>query len=178
MTAISPKFTSEIFGPNPDIDAKIRIFEDRELGWRFSIAQQAEKIPHAGYALISMLFAYFEMIAQYSSGTSSDGHSKTFFRSGVRTVYPTSTLTDAELNTIYRRVRCGMYHSGYTKLGPLISGHYPEALSIDGDNARVNPHRLLADLTAHFTAYVASIRDANNVAARTNFNRMFDAGTA
>ncbi len=178
MTAISPKFTSETFGENPDIEAKIQIFEDRELGWRFDIAKQAEGIPHAGYGLVSMLFAYFEMIAQYATGTSSDGQSKVFFRSGVRNVYPSSTLTDSQLNTIYSRVRCGMYHSGYTKLGALLSGDYPEALSLDGDNVCVNPHRLLSDLRAHFVNYVAVLRDSSNATARSNFGRMFETGTA
>jgi hypothetical protein len=97
-------------------DDKIKIFEDREAGWRFKIASEAEPIPHPGYALVSILF---EMIAQYISGSSSDGQSGTFFRLGVRNVYPASPLSDKEINTIYSRVRCGMFHSGYTTLGTL-----------------------------------------------------------
>jgi hypothetical protein len=100
-------------------DDKIKIFEDREAGWRFKVASEAEPFPHSGYALVSILFAYFEMIAQYISGSSSDGQSGTFFRLGVRNVYPASPLSDKEIDTIYSRVRCGMFHSGYTKLGTL-----------------------------------------------------------
>jgi hypothetical protein len=124
-----------------------------------------------------MVFAYFEMFAQYYSGTGSESGSKIAFRYGVRLVYPASTLADSDLNAIYGRVRCGMYHNGYTKLGTLISRDFVEALAVDNGNVQINPHKLLNDLQQHFTCYVAALKDANNATLRRNFERIFDAGT-
>ena len=124
-----------------------------------------------------MLFAYFEMLAQYHSGTSSDRGSKSAFRDGFRLVYLGSIIPDSDLDIIYDRVRCGMYHNGYTKLGALISRDFTEALAVSDGNVLVNPHKLLVDLETHLTSYVAIIQNANNVALRQNFERIFDGGT-
>jgi hypothetical protein len=177
MTQISPTYTSETFGVDPTLDEKILIFEDRELGWRFRIAQETEKVTDSGYGLISILFAYFEMFAQYHSGICSENGSKKAFRDGVRLIYPASTLTDDNLDAIYVRVRCGMYHNGYTKFGTLIDGDYPEALDVKNGNVQINPHWLLRDLQNHFTCYLTGLKDPKNVTPRSNFERFFDAGT-
>ena len=177
MSIISPQFTTETFGPNPSLDEKILTFEDRELGWRFKIAEATEKIPHAGYAVISILFAYFEMVAQYSTGVSSDTGSKAAFRAGVRLVYPACGFTDDQLNTIYSRVRCGKFHNGYTKFGTLISGDFPEALTNDNYTVLVNPHKLCSDLLTHFTTYIQTLKDDTKAVERANFEKIFDAGT-
>jgi len=177
MTFISPHFTAEMFGPNPTLCQKILIFSDREFGWRFDIAKATEKIPDAGYAVISILFAYFEMIAQYSDGVSSKSGPTKAFCGGVRLVYPTSKLTDTQLDTIYSSVRCGMFHNGYTKFGTLISGDFPIALDVNKDTVLVNPHKLLADLCAHFTQYVAMLTDVTKTTERANFEKIFDANT-
>ena len=178
MTKISPNYTSETFGEHPTLDQKILIFEDREIGWRFRIVRETEeKVPDSGYGLISMLFSYFEMLAQYRSGTSSKSDSKNAFSYGVRNVYPTSTLQDADLNDIYDRVRCGMYHNGYTKRGTLLSGDFAEALGVECGNVLIDPHKLLKDLQSNLTCYIASLKDANNAILRRNFERIFDAGT-
>jgi len=123
------------------------------------------------------------MIAQYSTGISSDpklnegksGSTKAFC-DGVRLVYPTCKLTDPQLNTIYSRVRCGMFHNGYTKYGTLISGNYPDALNIDKDTVLVNPHKLRADLLEHFKQYVATLKNATKTTERRSFEKIFDGG--
>ena len=176
MTFISPRFTTETFGPYPTLDQKILIFEDRELGWRFNIAEVVEKnSPAGGYAIISILFAYFEMVYQYSTGLSSKNGPGDAFRNGVRLVYPARTFTDEQLKMVYDRVRCGMFHNGYTKFGTLISGGF-SALAIDNDTVLVNPHQLRADLLTHFRQYVATLKDVTNATARTKFEMIFDAG--
>ena len=176
-TQVSPQFTSKTFGSKPTLDQKILIFENRELGWRFDIAKATEKIPHAGYAVISILFAYFEMIGQYSTGFSSKNDPKVAFREGVSLVYP-AIFTKDQLNTIYDRVRCGMFHNGYTKFGTLIRGDDTIALDIDKKNTvLVNPHKLRADLYMHFIQYVAMLTNVTKTRERANFEKIFDADT-
>lgn len=173
---ISPQFTNETFGDNPTIDQKIDVFEDRVFGWQLNIAEAMDHIPHAGYGIIAALFSYFEMVAQYIAGQSSNGQSGQFFRQGFRDIYPHSPLTNAQIGTIYSRVRCGMYHSGYTKFGTLISGDYPNGVAIQDDTVLVNPHQLRNDLVTHFTSYLHTLRNSESHEARNHFETMFDAG--
>jgi hypothetical protein len=174
---ISPQFTDETFGEHPTLDEKIRIFEDREYGWRLNVAESMDQIAHAGYGIISVLFPYFEMLEQFTTGQTSHNQSRAFFRRGVRRVYPQSQLTDAQLDAIYDRVRCGMYHDGYTRFGTLISGNYPAAIAMEHDTVLINPGRLRYDLVTHFASYIEQLRDTANQAQRTNFEAIFDAGT-
>lgn len=183
---VSRKYVNTDFSSPPTLDEKIEVFEDRVLGWHIEIAQELRKqiesggdagaFRHAGYALVSILFSYFEMIAQYIEGTSSNGGSKATFVRGFRYVFPSSSLTSDEIEDVYKRVRCGMYHDGYTKFGTLISGDYSPSISVENDTVKVNPHTLVDDISAHFSSYIATIKSSANSNDRTNFESTFDRG--
>src|SRR5688572_21311982 len=159
-TSISRKYTTKDFGGKPKIDDKNAIFEDRILGWQIEIAEELKRqiddkekhgttIQHAGFALLGIQFTYFEMIAQYQAGKSSDGKSKKFFGKGLESVYP-KQFSPAERDEIYVKIRCGMYHTGFTKKGALIDGDYKKAIQIQGGTVQVNPHMLVTDIKQHF----------------------------
>src|SRR5438128_1505393 len=95
--AISRNYTDSDFDGSPSLDDKITIFADRVLGWQLDIAEEIRTqieneqnhgtaIQHAGFALLSILFSYFEMIAQYQKGEESDSKSKRFFELGIESV--------------------------------------------------------------------------------------------
>jgi hypothetical protein len=181
--AISRKYTDDDFDGSPSLDEKIIIFEDRVLGWQLDIAEEVRKrierkqnhgrpIQHAGFALISILFSYFEMIAQYQEGRESDKSQK-FFGIGLESVFP-GEFSDAEKKLVYQRIRCGMYHSGLTKKGALIDGRYPNAIQVQADLVKVNPHKLSPKLRAHFLRYIDLLKRPESTTERTNFQKMFD----
>src|SRR5262245_19511126 len=104
-THISAHYMSDSFGQSLSDAQAIELFRDRAQSWQIDIAAEMVRRPgcvpennamrHAGYALISVLFSYFEMIAQYERGQSSDVKetntdwgSKRAFRDGFRSVYP------------------------------------------------------------------------------------------
>jgi hypothetical protein len=64
------------------------------------------------------------------------------FVRGFRGVYPTTPLGPAEIEIVYDRVRCGMFHNGYTKRGVSIDGEYKQTWDLDrADNVvKLNPH--------------------------------------
>src|SRR5437868_2755206 len=141
--SISQKYTDQDFDGRPNLDQKTLIFEDRVLAWQLEIAEALRKqiedkqndgkpIQHAGFALISILFSYFEMIAQFMEGDESHGKSEQFFGIGLKSVFP-GEFSATQKKLIYQRIRCGMYHSGLTKKGALIDGNYPKAIQIEGD---------------------------------------------
>lgn len=61
-TCISPKYTDQTFGSNPTIEDKILVFENRVLGWNIAPAKSLNSVPHAGYAIVSILFSYFDCL--------------------------------------------------------------------------------------------------------------------
>lgn len=143
---VSRKYLSSDFASPPTLDEKVTVFEDRVLGWQIDIAQEVRRqiesggdngpFRHAGYALVSLLFSYFEMIAQFIEGTSSQGGSKATFVRGFKYVYPSTTMSNSNIEEVYKRVRCGMYHDGFTVFLPILSHDnrkfYPFALNSNG----------------------------------------------
>lgn len=173
---VSPRYTNHTFGSNPTIEDKSLVFEDRELGWRIAPAKALNEVQDAGYAIVSVLFAYFEMIYQYVTGKSSIHRSPEFFRQGFREVYPNSEFSDSDIALIYEKVRCGMYHSGMTKVDTLLSGDFPEAITVRNDVVLVNPHKLVEDVESHLRRYVSQLRNENETQKRERFERTFDRG--
>lgn len=176
MVWISPKHKDSDFPLPLKLENKIDIFEARVMGWQILIADEMSKIEHAGYAVISAIFSYFEMIAQYIEGQSSKGRSKEFFNKGFKKVFPGTLISDDQIGIIYDRVRNGMYHDGSTKVGVLIAWGFPRSVDYENDNVLVDPKKLTQEIKEHFGSYIDSIRDKTNVAGRTNFETIFDTG--
>lgn len=187
--SISRNYKNTTFGDSPKLDEKILIFEDRVLGWHLNITelirnhmeakeQKDTEWNHAGFALMHLLFTYFEMVAQYKSGKSSVGESESMFCDGVEDVYP-KKFSKAKRKKIYSRIRCGMYHNAFIKNGVLISGGYSDSIAAEDDGngntlIMVNPHKLSPELVAHFCRYFTELKDSTNRTLRTNFEKVFD----
>ena len=183
---VSPHFTEADKGSNPSDDDIIVVFADRVDGWQLAIAEellrQVEDPPaypamkHAGYALISVVFSYFEMIGQCVKATGSAPSPTADFVRGFRDVYPATAFTDPEIEVIYDRIRCGMFHNGYTKRGVYIDGDYTQTWDLDKANnvVKLNPHRLIRDLRAHFTSFVTRLENTANQRERANLVALFN----
>lgn len=183
-TMISKSYTDSYFGPNPTDNQKVEIFRDRVTGWQLDIAKELicqidaagdkDIIRHAGYAVLSILTNYFEMIWQHIVGTSSYRQSCKFFARGFKDVYGATDRTSEIGNITYHRLRCGMYHDGYTHKGVTISQSYPLDFEYDRENdeLKVNPHTLVDTLDQHFKAYIKRLQPGTG--ELRNFLRMFD----
>jgi len=91
--AISPKFTTLDFPDFPDgmtLENKIDVFEDRIDGWQIGIAKKIiqHEIQHSDYALLHIVFSYFEMIGRYISGSIGDNRPSPNFKKGVKATFP------------------------------------------------------------------------------------------
>ena len=183
-TYISHNHLSNDFGTAPTLDNKIEVFRDRVQGWQIDIAKHIETHPHGGYGILYVLSNYYEMIAQYWKGVSSDGRSKKMFVFGFKLVYDATALTKQQIESIYSSLRCGLYHSGYTKRGLVISGDFQQAFDVcevqasDGTKyelIQINPHIMLKDIDTHFRNYILTLQDLTNTERRKNFETIFDA---
>jgi hypothetical protein len=129
-------------------------------------------LKEAGYAILSVIVSYFEMIAQFINGEDSKNKSKPFFVQGFRAVYPTTSLSDVEIQWLYEVVRCGMYHGGMTKSGTRLSRYFSTGFTLQGGEVWVNPGRAVEELNTHFAGYVRDLRNPANARERSLFERV------
>lgn len=193
MAAISRSHRNGQFGPNPTIDQKIEIFRECVLGWQIEIAEEMSRqffetrsthqtgnpMRECGFAVVSVIFSYFETIAQYIQGATSHCQSAQFFNFGFREVYPETDLNDFDITGIYAHVRCGMYHRGLTRPGVnLYERHKPTFQFDEEGQLLLNPFTLVTDVKEHFCGYVSRLQDKSNTALRTYFEVIFDDGAS
>lgn len=145
--------------------------------WTLRTASSAT-FQHSGFAVLSVVVSYFEMIAKYRDGFVGTGKSEHYFTQGVEWVFPAIRPHQQVLKRLYKAVRCGMYHSGITLHGVVITDEGDAALrsSQDGQNIIINPHQLVPALQDHFSRYVVTLQNASNEAERLNFQKRFDRG--
>lgn len=172
------------------LDDKIRVFEDRVLGWQLRIADElysgvedagGNRIPslikHNGFAVLYIILSYFEMIPKFEAGNFSEV-SGIWFKRGVMAVLPEVAGNPDEISILsgmWKGARNGLYHSAMTKKNVFISG---EANCLDYDQANkqltINPGALARRSIVHFKDYIARVRNPANVTLRKNFEAKFD----
>jgi hypothetical protein len=182
MTWISPNFQNVDFPGVMSLDQKIEVFADRVKGWQLDMAQLcANGSPHSGFAVLHIVFSYFEMVAKFQAGYTQVGDCEKYFKEGVYSVFPElhnhpSGVGDKVLDSLYEDVRCALYHSGITAPHIVLTGDVdaPIAWSSDGKQVTINPHKLVPGLQQHFRSYIRQLRDHKNDTLRRNFETRFD----
>jgi hypothetical protein len=162
-----------------DIDCAIKVFDAAIRGWLFDHANALTRPSHknrqhAGFALLFLISSYFEGIEPYFAGSKAEkSHVK--WRGGFRRVFPElAAVSDQNIDTIYREVRCGLYHalSGGPRVqiaptGPAVdvtvdlTGQFVAAL--------LNPWEILTRVQAHFAGYISALKESKNVDIRQRF---------
>src|SRR5258705_265378 len=92
MLAVSPNFDSSKLA-NATTEDKIDVFEDQMNSWLLAHAHALASAnypssQHTGFAILTLVGSYFETIASYLQGASSEHQSATFFAFGFRAVFP------------------------------------------------------------------------------------------
>ena len=195
---VSPQFTDSKLQPGCAMEDKIEVFEDQMSGWllRHAHALLDEKYvfrKDAGFAVLTLVTAYFEPIESYHAGLSSDRQSKVFFRRGFLRVFlnlPTTLknngFTDADqlaadiADEIYIHLRCGLFHEGGAKHKLLVrQDTAPLGFMLDMTTGNVgsiviDPGRFVAEVQNHLNTYVARLRDPSETDLRQKFEAFFD----
>jgi len=199
---ISPRHTLDDWARSPTLNTMIDIFEARVVDWQLAVAEGlAVSDPAAGFAVLSIVMSYFEMIVQHRDGVSSVGGTRSAFRDGIAWVFPElsrfgSDTAIKSADAVYNQVRNGLYHDGATR--PMVAVSLDFAMPIDlwlrekierplGSQVAVtvpspadevvavyiNPRQFVSRLRLHFTRYIAQLRDPENFDLRSNFERRF-----
>jgi len=186
VTYISPHYKNSDFPSGISLDQKIDIFSDQVIGWQLDIAQQCvDKIPNSGFAVLHIIFSYFEMIAKSIDGYNGKNRSREYFKKGFIYVFKDVVKKDPEINdpnilekviySVYDNVRCGLYHIGMTEANVKISldYKYPIYYIIKLKELQINHSILIKTMLQHFNSYIVQLRDPQNIDLRKNFNRHF-----
>ncbi len=177
--AISPKYNTLDFPNGMTLENKIEVFADRINGWQIGIAKKIiqHEIQHSGFALLHIVFSYFEMIRKYLSGYVGDGGSRSNFKIGVKATFPEIGLEEVKfLNALFESVRCGLYHLGMTKINVMLRCDIPGSIGFNSERniLVICPDYLVEDLDIRFHKYVADLRNPKNIELRKNFESRFD----
>ena len=195
---VSWKHQDTDYSQPPTFEEKVAIFNDKVWGWQLHIAElcldggkdqdgkiDLPKIPHSAFAAMQIMLSYFEMIAKYEGGfipaNPKQGESAKYFKLGVKSVFSELDSqkqgeVDSFLETLYEKVRCGLYHMAQAEAGIALTGQLPEAMQFDTANNLliINPHRLPGVLKAHLENYCNRLLDSANADLRQKFERRYN----
>ena len=176
------------------LDDKIRIFENRILGWQLNVAEQlyygaiatdGSRTDHGikdnGFAVLYILLSYFEVIPRYEAGDLGDDYSGVWFKRGVKAVFPNLPAGDETdiLTKMWKGTRNGLYHSSMTSKKVFVDGG---AVSIDYDAAKkrlvINPGVVAREVIKHFKDYILRLKNPLHTSLRNKFETKFDAEIA
>lgn len=195
--------------PTPwSLGDKIEIFECRVEVWQLGVAAQMLKSMedpkrsgiwlHAAYALVALIFSYFEMIGKTLNPSSKKrGTAGSDFKAGFCDVYPqfktASGSYSPDVSEFLDRIRNGVYHLAYTKKGLVL--HHNNTISTDdfdtklaselpkeariSGNERVylmDPHGVARTIIQHFATFVSRLKQSGSQPAglQTKFEEFFD----
>jgi len=171
MRAISPYHYDTDFPNGLSFDQMLDIFAARIQGWQIDPAEHLLKVDiHAGFAVLSILMSYFETIAQFERGRTSDKESPDFFIHGFGMVFPhyqhemPENVYKTKVKRLYHAVRSGLYHDSMTRSDVLIHGQLPDAISLfaDSNEILINPHKLPIEIKNHLHRYLRYLRSSEN----------------
>jgi hypothetical protein len=192
---ITPEHLTTDLPPLPwSIETKIEVFAQGMDGWLLGIADKCingrpeeciSAIPHSAWAVLQIVLVYFESIAKFQDGfiplDETQQFSARYFKQGVRSVFPEldnapAPLIDGLLDALYKRLRCGLYHSGVAAGPILLTRDVDAPLSYRPADGLliINPHHLVPALRQHFARYADQLRNADNAELRQRFERRWD----
>lgn len=192
--------------PSPrSLEDMLDLFECRVDVWQFgpavAILKQIEAQEpfspsvwaHTAYALLAVVFTYFEMIGKSLNPYSKPrGSASQDFNHGFCDVYPAFDVANGDRSDdalphvaeFRDRVRNGLYHLGYTKGNLFIHNEprslVPEDFFVDGSGRQprylVNPHQLTRTIVAHFPSFMERLRNSSGQFddLRDRFKRFFE----
>jgi hypothetical protein len=191
--ALGPNMTTDEYPLPWTRDVKISIFEDKINGWMLNIADDLyAKIPHSGYAVLSIVLSYFEMLVHNRDGKTEDLEelekggkpavpSADLFKEGAKWVmndcgWPCGNGDEVERfqDMLYHFLRCGLFHSGIAYHKVWVSGDVGAVYVFKGDDLIIDPKLLTRGLKGHFDNYIGELRKGSNGSLVQNFEKRFD----
>lgn len=144
-------------------DEQIAVVCERYKMWMLQFAVELINQPNAGYAALSILNSYFDMIAQFSGHSHDDNSVKKRVEIGLKAVFPELEDNPGIATLLAKHLRNPMAHMGMTEDSIVLIELYDEPLvwgSFHGEEALViNPRLWVKQISDHFEEFYAMLRD-------------------
>ncbi len=159
-----------------EYSAKVAVYEDRTRTWFLNVALRATAAGPSpeDYVALSIALAYLEGVEQYRQGQITPlMKSGEWFKISAKRIFPKASSQAIE--RLWKVVRNGLFHTGFTKGPTLLSYDHAEALTIDGRYLYINPATFVKAVVADFDTYVEHLQSnaGDNLAQR--FEMLWDA---
>jgi hypothetical protein len=177
ITKISPNYNSDYLSDDSSLK-KIDVFSDRVNGWFLDWADNLnDNKPHAGFAVLHLSFSYFEFISIFMKGEDSNNRSKAFFKEGIKAVFPelneqSELLFENFVEILYKKARCGFFHSGMAKKGIILKDH-KNTITFQNGNVFIDRYKFVKSIRDHFNKYISNLKN-NNSHLIDNFLKAWD----
>ncbi len=180
MAWIAPHYRDSDIPAKITIETLIHLFADRVNGWQLDIAEKCYQIPHSGYAVLSILFSYFEMMGRVDKGYTGTRDTRINFRHGFEMVFgphvsasPIPGVSLGEIaDLLYFSVRNALYHKGFVGNRIILDETPVSALTVIESNnndfvINIKPSEFIRVIKMHFGNYVMMLLDPDNEEKRT-----------
>ena len=165
------------------LDDKIKIYEREVKEWFLDPASSLLRDHSFNNAFIILMIcmSYIEGVEQYKTGVPSTRRSKMCFIDSFKRLYP-NRFRNVELEKLYDKSRCGLFHNGMVKGGVIFNYSFEEPIKFEnnGEIIKINPRILLEDIRNDFEGYIRELKTINCAdmddelkILKENFNRMF-----
>jgi hypothetical protein len=176
----------EIYG---NILGKINIYEARVIDWFFNIARQlTPNDSNTGdYVALMVALSYVEGVEQFRTGNEiveqfiknpkSFPKSKELSENSLRRIfpdYPDESPDTSVYCKIYKEIRCGLFHSGFTNGKIYLKYDQDKAIHINGEIINIHPKIFLECIVSDFEKYILALKDPNESQLRENFEKLWD----
>ena len=178
----APDYTSETHPGGPATftnDQWIDVFYKRYSFWVLQRVQSLITDPNAGFAILLMLYPYFQMFSRHINGRRGDDFEE--FAQGIYSVFESElkghnpTVCRSVAKWLYAHMRCELAHGNLTGKGVALSDDGTPHIWWDVDNnglvnaVGVNPRKWFERICDHFENYRNRLLDPTNSKDRTNF---------
>lgn len=173
----APGYTNEDY-PNGisvlPIEKQIDAFEKMYKIWLLDFAERLVTIPDSGFAVLTLLNAYPETVAQLNGFT---GRKSDLFKQGIFLIFPellSYQQSTAICKHLYSYMRSGLAHMSFTSVNIILSEDPPAAVQIynkkEPFEVWVNPRLWFESIKQHFEDYISELKSPDNVDLREKFS--------
>lgn len=177
----APGFTSANY---PDglagcsIDDQIQAFENMYSVWILPFAQKLVEMPDSGFATLTLLNAYPDMIAQMHGYNDQSHTAKQRYTEALEAIFPeikNASVKDRSVSEhLYKFLRSGLAHMSFTSVGIMLSEVIGQPIWLTEFQGQqlicVNPRKWLERIEVHFREYLNVLRNPENKQHRQTFS--------
>ncbi len=175
-TTYAPGYTSDTHSggvQNYPVEEQIDAFARLYKLWILEYANRLAEMPNSGFAVLTLLNAYPEMVAQLHGIHVSKPE---LFRAGILMIFPEirGEYEDDICDHLYAYLRSGLAHMGLTSFNIILNGDIPVPIqpgTLRGALAIIiNPNEWLKRIEAHFESYINTLKNVDEIDFRDQFS--------